>query len=53
MLQRHLELYCEAIDRGICVRRSVAALPASIAAGAATSLVGMLRGNPHLPRVRA
>ena len=53
MLQRHLELYCEAIDRGICVRRSVAALPANIAAGAATSLVGMLRGNPHLPRVRA
>ena len=53
MLQRHLELYREVIERGICVRRSVAALPANIAAGAATSLVGMLRGNPHLRRVRA
>ncbi len=53
MLQRHLELYRETIERGTCVRRSLAALPANIAAGAATSLVGMLRGNPHLPRVRA
>lgn len=53
MLQRHLELYREAIERGTCVRRSFAALPANIAGGAVTSLVTMLRGNPHLPGVRA
>ena len=53
MLHRHLELYREVIERGTCVRRSVAALPANLAAGAATSLVSMFRGNPHLPGVRA
>ena len=53
MLQRHLELYREVIERGTCVRRSIAALPANIAAGAATAVVSMLRGNPHSPEVRA
>ena len=49
MLQRHLELYREVIDRGTCVRRSVAALPANIAAGVATGLADIFHGNPHMP----
>jgi glycosyltransferase involved in cell wall biosynthesis len=53
MLQRHLELYREVIDRGTCVRRSVAALPANIAAGVATGLADMFHGNPHMPEGRA
>jgi glycosyltransferase involved in cell wall biosynthesis len=53
MLQRHLELYREVIDRGTCVRRSVAALPANIAAGVATGLADIFHGNPHMPEGRA
>ena len=53
MLQRHLELYREVIERGTCRRRSIAGLPVSLAVAAATRLVCSLRGNPHLRKVRA
>ena len=52
MLRRHVELYRETIESGACVRRSLAAWPANIAAGTAASLACSLRGNPRLRRAR-
>ena len=52
MLRRHLELYGELLGSGVCLRRSAAALPANLAAGAATNLICSLRGNPHLRSAR-
>jgi len=52
MLQGHLELYREVIERGTCRRGSIA-MPVKWAIGAGTRLVCSLRGNPHLRRTQS
>jgi glycosyltransferase involved in cell wall biosynthesis len=52
MIERHVELYRNVIERGACRRHSLAALAPNVAAGAVVRLVRLLNGNPHLRKAR-